>query len=66
MSRPLSVSMCGERGSGKVPLPLRVETISVRSGPGPVCENLRLSLSSPAITWTAESIAEGTWESAGA
>ena len=30
------------------------ETISVRSGPGPVCENLRLSLPSPEKTWTGE------------
>ena len=38
----------------RFPPPLRLETISVRSGPGPVCENLRLSLPSPAITWTRE------------
>ena len=35
-------------------LHLRLETISGRSGPGPVCKNLRLSLPSPAITWTGE------------
>ena len=38
----------------RFPPPLRLETISVRSGPGPVCENLRLSLPSPAITCPGE------------
>ena len=38
----------------RFPPPLRLETISVRSGPGPVCENLRLSLPSPEKTWTGE------------
>ena len=34
----------------RFPSPLRLETISARNGPCPVCENLRLSLPSPAKT----------------
>ena len=47
---PLNLLWFGVR----FPPPLRLETISVRSGPGPVCENLRLSLPSPEKTWTGE------------
>ena len=60
--RPLIVSRvkCGGgpcRGHSVLPCRqgpphLRLETISGRSGPCPVCENLRLSLPSPAETWT--------------
>ena len=51
--RKILISACRKHVVARQGPPhLRLETISDRSGPCPVCENLRLSLPSPAETWT--------------